>query len=109
MNYTDQEILDLESALEGVGHAKIIRFALVEPDEWNQREMGVFGNLLLSRHREEFQNQGITIGSSHMLIPTLERKGRSVLTIEGPSVKTSKALDSLLEKYNCQMALQFAD
>jgi hypothetical protein len=109
MNYTDEEILDLEEALETVGHSKHTRFALVEPDEWSQKEMGVFGRILLANHGEEFQNQGITLGTSHMLIPTLERKGRSVLTVEGPSIKASRALDFLYEKYSCQLALEFGD
>ncbi len=109
MNYTDEEILGLEEALETVGHAKHTRFALVEPDEWNQKEMGVFGQVLLKTYSKELEEQGLIVGSSHMLIPSLERKGRSIFTIQGPSIKTRKILDGLYEKYNCQMALEFGE
>jgi len=109
MKYTNEDILALEEVLETVGHSKHTKFALVEPDEWNQKEMGVFGMVLSRAYSKELEEQGLIVGSSHMLIPSLERKGRSVFTIQGPSIKTRKILDGLYEKYNCQMALEFGE
>jgi len=109
MNYTDQEILDLEDSLESVGHSVEARYCIVEPDSWDQKEMGVFGLVLCRFYKNKLEEQGLIVGNSHMLIPTLERKGRSVFTIQGPSIRAKKALDEIYEKYNCQMALEFGE
>lgn len=110
MKYTDEDILDLEEALETVGHAKHTRFGLVEPEEWNQREMGIFGHFLSRTYGKGLKEQGLEVGCSHMIIPSLaEKKGRSIFTIQGPSVRAKKALDGLYEKYNCQMAVEFGE
>ena len=110
MSYTDEEILDLEDSLDSVGHSVQVRLGIVEPDHWNQQEMGVFGFTLTMDHFDEVKDQGIILGSTHMLIPTLqERKGRSILTIQGPSIKAMRILNRLYEKYECQMAFEFPD
>ena len=107
MNYTDEEILGLEASLESVGLSVQVKLGLVEPDCWNRKEMGNFGQSLVKFHTDELKNQGIILGSCHMLFP--DGKGKSIFTIEGPSIKASKILDRLFEKYECQMALEFPD
>ena len=53
MSYTDEEILDLEDSLDSVGHSVQVRLGLVEPDYWNQQEMGVFRS---EEHTSELQS-----------------------------------------------------
>jgi hypothetical protein len=55
MNYTDQEILDLESSLEEVGLSKQVVFAIVEPEGWNQQEFGRFGSFVENTHRKNYR------------------------------------------------------
>lgn len=108
MNYTDGEILDLETSLESVGLSVPVKLGLVEPDYWDRKEMGTFGQSLVKFHAEELKGQEIILGSSYIIFPD-NGKGKSILTIEGPSVRASKILDRLYEKYECQMAFEFAD
>ena len=110
MNYTDQEILDLESSLEEVGHSKQVTFLLVEPDGWKNLDFGRFGPFLENAHGKELAEQGLTTGTSMILIPgDKDKSSRSVLRIMGPAIRASKALDELYEKYNCTMALDFTE
>ena len=46
MTYTDQEILDLETSLDGVGLAKSATLALVEPDGWDRQRLGSWDSSL---------------------------------------------------------------
>ena len=110
MNYTDQEILDLESSLEEVGHSKQVTFLLVEPEGWNQQEFGRFGPFVENAHGKELAEQGLTTGTSMILIPREpDKSSRSVFKIMGPAIRAGKALDELYEKYNCTMALDFTE
>ena len=110
MNYTDQEILDLETSLDGVGHAKHVTLALVEPDGWPQPEMGRFGQCMQENYDKELYARGLTTSTSMILIPgETDKRSRSVFKIMGPSVRATAALNELYEKYNCQMALDFTE
>ena len=110
MNYTDQEILDLESSLEEVGHSKQVTFLLVEPEEWNQQEFGRFGPFVENAHGQDLAEQGLTTKTSMILIHGEEEKrSRSIVKIIGPSIRATKALDEIYEKYNCTMALDFTE
>ena len=85
MNYTDQEILDLETSLDEVGHAKHVTLALVEPDGWPQPEMGRFGPLMEKTHGRELIEAGLTTNTSMILIPgETDKRSRSVFKIMGP-------------------------
>jgi hypothetical protein len=110
MNYTDQEILDLESSLEEVGHSKQVTFLLVEPDRWKNLDFGRFGTFLENAHGKELAEQGLITGTSMILIPREpDKSSRSVFKIMGPAIRAGKALDELYEKYNCTMALDFTE
>jgi hypothetical protein len=110
MNYTDEEILDLEEALETVGHAKQVTLALVEPDGWNEQKLGSFGSFTENTHGKDLAEQGLTTNTSMILIPGEEgKRSRSIVKIIGPSIRATKALDVIYEKYNCTMALDFTE
>jgi hypothetical protein len=110
MNYTDQEILDLESSLEEVGLSKQVVFAIVEPEGWNQQEFGRFGPFIENTHGKDLAEQGLTTNTSMILIPGEEgKRSRSIIKIIGPSIRATKALDVIYEKYNCTMALDFTE
>jgi hypothetical protein len=110
MNYTDEEILDLESSLEGVGHSKQVAFCLVEPEGWRAIQSERFGPFLVKTHGKDLAERGLTTNTSMILIPDGEdKKSRSIIKIMGPSIRASKALNELYEKYNCQMAFEFED
>jgi len=110
MNYTDQEILDLETSLDEVGHAKHVTLALVEPDGWDKQELGRFGPFMEKTHGRELIESGLTTNTSMILIPgETDKRSRSIMKIMGPSIRATAALNELYEKYNCQMALDFSE
>ena len=110
MNYTDQEILDLETSLDEVGHAKHVTLALVEPDGWSQPEMGSFGPFVERTHGRELAEAGLTTGTSMILVPgETDKRSRSIIKIMGPSIRATAELNKLYDKYNCQMALDFSE
>lgn len=110
MNYTDQEILDLESSLEEVGHSKQVVFLLVEPDRWKTLDFGRFGPFVENAHGKDLAEQGLTTGTSMILVPgEKDKSSRSVFRIMGPAIRARKALDELYEKYDCSMALDFTE
>jgi hypothetical protein len=112
MNYTDEEILDLESSLDGIGHSKQVVLILVEPDGWDRQGKGSFGKFLGEIHGRDLYDQGLCTAVSHMLIPGPDgfvKKSRSAIKIMGPSIRAGKALEELYEKYNCSMALDFTE
>jgi hypothetical protein len=107
MNYTDQEILDLETSLDGVGHAKQVVLVLIEPDGWDQKVLGRFGPFMEKTHDGELYAQGLTTVVSIMLIPNVGV--RSAFKITGPSIRATAALNELYDKYKCSMALDFTE
>ncbi len=110
MNYTDQEILDLETSLDGVGHAKQVVLVLIEPDGWDKRELGRFGPFMEKTHGRELIEAGLTTNTSMILIPgETDKRSRSVIKIMGPALRATAALNELYDKYNCSMALDFTE
>ena len=107
MNYTDQEILDLETSLDGVGHAKQVVLVLIEPDGWDQKVLGRFSRFMANTHDGELYAQGLTTVVSTMLIPNVGV--RSAFKITGPALRATAALNELYDKYNCTMALDFTE
>jgi hypothetical protein len=107
MNYTDQEILDLETSLDGVGHAKQVVLVLIEPDGWDQKVLGRFSRFMANTHDGELYAQGLTTVVSTMLIPNMGV--RSAFKIMGPALRTTAALNELYDKYKCTMALDFTE
>jgi hypothetical protein len=113
MNYTDEEILALERSLDLVGQSVQVKLGLVEPEGWlvKREEYGTqqsFGAFLLQEHGMELAELGLQPGASYMLLPQGEKMiGRSLLTIEGPSVRATTELDKLTKKYNCETAFEF--
>ena len=107
MNYTDHEILDLETSLDGVGHSKQATLILIEPDGWDKEGLGKFSHFMTTTHDGELYAQGLTTVASTMLIPQLGV--RSAFKIIGPSIRATAELNKLYDKYNCQMALDFSE
>lgn len=116
MNYTDEEILDLENSLDKIGLSVQTKLGLVEPDNWSSEKKWKygthknFGPFLLQEHGKELYDLGLTPGTSFMLIPEEEKMiGKSIFILNGVSVKATKALEDLYEKYNCNRVFQFDD
>ena len=107
MNYTDQEILDLETSLDEVGHSKQATLILIEPDGWDQKVLGRFSHFMTKTHDGELYAQGLTTVASTMLIPQLGV--RSAFKIIGPSIRAAAELNKLYDKYKCTMALDFSE
>jgi hypothetical protein len=109
MNYTDEEILDLEEALETVGHAKQVTLALVEPDGWDKQELGRFGPFMEKTHGGELVEAGLTTGTTIFLVSLLPGGSKSIIKIMGPAIRARKALNELYDKYNCSMTLDLSE
>jgi hypothetical protein len=109
MNYTDQEILDLEEALETVGHAKQVTLALVEPDGWNEQKLDSFGSFMEKTHGGELVEAGLTTGASTFLFSLFPGGTKSIIKIMGPAIRARKALNELYDKYNCSRTLDLSE
>lgn len=103
MNYSDKDILDLETSLEAVGHESIVKYGILAPDSWPKDVS--FENTIIKDFSDKFFEAGISPGFSTLLrfVKGDEKtKGSKCLTIEGPAVRTQKLMEEVAEKYNIE-------
>lgn len=103
MNYSDKDILDLETSLEAVGHESIVKYGILAPDSWPKDVS--FENTIIKDFADKFFEVGISPGFSTLLrfVKGDEKtKGNKCLTLEGPAVRTQKLMEEVAEKYNIE-------
>lgn len=103
MQYSDKDILDLETSLEAVGHESIIKYGILAPDSWPKDVS--FENTVIKDFADKFYEAGISPGFSTILrfVKGEEKtKGSKCLSLEGPAVRTQKLMGEVAEKYNIE-------
>ena len=103
MQYSDKDILDLETSLEAVGHESIVKYGILSPDSWPKDVS--FENTVIKDFGDKFYEAGISPGFSTIL--RFEKgggnvKGNKCLSIEGPAIRTQKLMEEVSEKYNIE-------
>jgi hypothetical protein len=102
MQYSDKEILDLESSLEGVGHESISNFGLLKAV--GTRGYEGFPTQILKDFKRRFADEKIEFFFSNILA---QDKMHKCFRIKGPSIRTRKLVDEIAEKYNIETIFIF--
>ena len=103
MQYSDKDILDLETSLEAVGHESIVKYGILSPDNWPKDVS--FENTVIKDFADKFFEAGISPGFSMILRMGKgdeKTKGNKCLSLEGPAVRTQKLMEEVAEKYNIE-------
>ena len=103
MQYSDKDILDLETSLEAVGHESIVKYGILSPDSWPNDVS--FENTVIKDFGDKFYEAGISPGFSTILrfVKGDEKAtGSKCLSLEGPAVRTQKLMEEVSEKYNIE-------
>ena len=103
MQYSDKDILDLETSLEAVGHESIVKYGILSPDSWPKDVS--FENTVIKDFSDKFYEAGISPGFSTILrfVKGEEKaRGSKCLSLEGPAVRTQKLMEEVAEKYNIE-------
>jgi hypothetical protein len=109
MQYSDKDILDLETSLEAVGHESIVKYGILSPDSWPEDIS--FENTVIKDFADKFFKSGISPGFSTILRfenGAEDVKGNKCLSIEGPAVRTQKLMEEVSEKYNIEIVYTFS-
>jgi hypothetical protein len=108
MQYSDKDILDLETSLEAVGHESIVKYGILSPDNWPEDIS--FENTVIKDFSDKFFKAGISPGFSTILRfgkKDENVKGNKCLSLEGPAVRTQKLMEEVSEKYNIEIVYTF--
>ncbi len=103
MQYSDKDLLDLETSLEAVGHESIVKYGILAPDSWPKDVS--FQNTVIKDFADKFYEARISPGFSTILrMGKGEEKARGskCLTIEGSAVRTQKLMEEVSKKYNIE-------
>ena len=103
MQYSDKDILDLETSLEAVGHESIVKYGILSPDSWPKDVS--FENTVIKDFSDKFYEAGISPGFSTLLRfgkGEEKARGSKCLSLEGPAVRTQKLMEEVAEKYNIE-------
>jgi hypothetical protein len=103
MNYSDKDILDLETSLEAVGLESIVKYGILSPDSWPKDVS--FENTVIKDFSDKFYEAGISPGFSTLLRfgkGEEKARGSKCLSLEGPAVRTQKLMEEVAEKYNIE-------
>ena len=109
MQYSDKDILDLETSLEAVGHESIVKYGILSPDSWPEDIS--FENTVIKDFADKFFTAGISPGFSTILRfenGAEDVKGNKCLSLEGPAVRTQKLMEEVSEKYNIEIVYTFS-
>ncbi len=103
MQYTDKDILDLETSLEAVGHESIVKYGILAPDSWPKDVS--FERTIIKDFADKFYEAGISPGFSMILRMGKgdeKTKGSKCLSLEGPAIRTQKLMEEVSEKYTIE-------
>ena len=100
MSYTDQDILDLETTLEGIGHESMIQYSLAQPKSWVTPEGGLnFQNSVMVSFGPKLEKNRIIAWFGQI-------RGNQLRTpcvyLQGPSIKTKLLMEEIKEKFQIE-------
>jgi hypothetical protein len=100
MNYTDQDILDLETTLEGIGHETMIQYRLAQPKSWVTPEGGLnFQNSVIVSFGSELEKNSIKSWFGHI---RRNQPKQPCVYLQGSSIKTKLLMEKIKEKFQIE-------
>lgn len=109
MSYTDQDILDLETTLEGIGQEDRICYRLVQPKSWVTPEGGLnFQNSVIVSFGTRLEKNGIKSWFGGAFIgfpinaPMFGGWATTCVFLQGPSIKTKLLMEEIKEKFQIE-------
>jgi len=112
MNYTDEEILDLEKSLETVGLEERACFGILAPEGFPKDRVHCFSSRVIQDHGKKLAEMGLNVkGSTLGWVSNGETVSTSVscLRIEGPRIKAHREALRISELYNCDQIIEFIE
>ena len=112
MNYTDEEILDLEKSLETVGLEERTCFGILAPEGFPKGRAHCFSSTVIQDHGKELTGMGLDVkGSTLGWVSNGETLSPfvSCLRIEGPRIKAHREALRIAELYNCDQTIEFVE
>lgn len=112
MNYTDEEILDLEKSLETVGLEERACFGILAPEGFPKDRAHCFSSTVIQDHGKELAGMGLDVkGSTLGWVSNGETLSPfvSCLRIEGSRIKSHREALRIAELYNCDQIIEFVE
>jgi hypothetical protein len=112
MNYTEEEILDLEEALSTAGLEERTSFGILAPGEFPKDRVHCFSSTVIRDHGKELAGMGLDVrGSILGWVSNGETVSTSVscLRIEGPRLRAHREALRIGELYNCDQIIEFVE
>ena len=112
MNYTDEEILDLEKSLETAGLEERACFGILAPEGFPKGRAHCFSSTVIQDHGRELAGMGLDVkGSTLGWVSNGETVSTAVncLRIEGPRLRAHKEALRIGELYNCDQMIEFIE
>lgn len=112
MNYTDEEILDLEEALATAGLEERACFGILAPEGFPKGRAHCFSSTVIQDHGRELAGMGLDVkGSTLGWVSNGEKVSTAVscLRIEGPRLRAHKEALRIAELYNCNQIIEFIE
>ena len=112
MNYTDEEILDLEKSLETVGLEERACFGILSPEGFPKGRVHCFSSTVIQDHGRELAGMGLDVkGSTLGWVSNGETLSPPVscLRIEGPRIKARREALRIAELYDCDQIIEFVE
>ena len=112
MNYTDEEILDLEEALATTGLEERTCFGVLAPEGFPKDRAHCFSSTVIRDHGKELVGMGLDVrGSTLGWVSNGEKVSTAVncLRIEGPRLRAHKEALRIGELYNCDQIVEFIE
>ena len=111
MNYTDEEILDLEEVLATAGLEERACFGILAPEGFPKDRVHCFSSRVIQDHGRELAGMGLDVrGSTLGWVSNGESVSTvSCLRIEGPRLRAHKEALRIGELYNCDQIIEFIE
>lgn len=112
MNYTDQEILDLESSLCEVGLEEIGSFGVEKPESFNAiPSEKKFFQAVLDLFGQEILESGLEFSAKNWIRFKEGEKGSllELFILKGPRVKSYKMAEKIGEKIGSEMIYEISE
>ena len=108
MNYTDEEILDLEEVLTTAGLEERACFGVLAPEGFPKDRVHCFSSKVIQDHGKELAEMGLNVKGS-TLGWMFQSPPVSCLRIEGPRLRAHREALRIAELYNCNQIIEFVE
>ena len=106
MNYTEEEILDLEESLATVGLEERTCFGILAPKGFPKDPIHCLSSTVIQDHGKELAEMGLDVKGS-TLGWMFQSPPVSCLRIEGPRLRAHREALRIAELYKCDQIIEF--